>query len=72
LRIPAPNVTSVGFGGPDLRTLFIGSARENLSESDLRDAPLSGSIFCVDLDVPGLPVGEFGAASTPSPHERNP
>jgi sugar lactone lactonase YvrE len=71
VQIPAPNVTSVAFGGPDLRTLFVGSARENLTESGLRDAPLSGSIFCVDLDVAGLPVGEFGAASTPSLDERN-
>ncbi|MFG6445229.1 SMP-30/gluconolactonase/LRE family protein [Microbacterium sp. P07] len=63
LRVPAPNLTSVAVGGPDRRTLFVGSARENLTESDLAAAPLSGSLFTFDLDVAGRPVGVFGEAS---------
>jgi sugar lactone lactonase YvrE len=71
VRIAAPNVTSVAFGGPSLRSLFVGSARENLSEDDLVAAPLSGSIFRFDLDVPGRAVGTFGKASTLGANERN-
>lgn len=63
IPLPAPNITSVALGGPDLRTLFIGSARENLTEENLEAAPLSGSIFCLDVEVAGLPVGTYGAAS---------
>ena len=37
IEIPAPNVTSVAFAGPDLRTLVIGTARENLTEEQLED-----------------------------------
>lgn len=70
VAVPAPNVTSVAFGGSDLRTLFVGSARENMTEADLRSHPSSGSIFALDLDVAGRPVGTFGAASDSSPHER--
>lgn len=63
LAVPAPNLTSVALGGRERRTLFIGSARENLTEDDLREAPLSGSIFTVDVDTAGRAVGVFGEMS---------
>lgn len=61
--IPAPNVTSVAFGGADLSTLFVGTARENLTEQQLAEHPLSGSIFTLDVDTHGLPAHAFGASS---------
>lgn len=65
VALPAPNVTSVAFGGPDLDRLFIGTARENLTEEQLRDAPLSGSILVVADAGRGAPVHTFGSASIP-------
>lgn len=62
MRLPAPNVTSVAFGGPDLRTLFVGTARENLTEGDLAQHPLSGAIFRIDGLARGRSVNTFGAA----------
>ena len=59
VEVPAPNVTGITIGGPDLRTLFVGTARENLSEEDLAAKPGSGDIFALPLDVPGLPVHAF-------------
>ncbi len=59
VAVPAPNVTSVALGGDDLQTLFVGTARENLSEDELRAHPGSGGIFTLDVDVPGRPVGVF-------------
>jgi sugar lactone lactonase YvrE len=59
--VPAPNVTSVAFGGPGFATLFVGTARENLEEAALEAAPLSGSIFAVDVGAVGRPVHVFGA-----------
>jgi sugar lactone lactonase YvrE len=60
LDVPVPNVTSVAFGGEDLSTLFIATARENLTEEQLAESPLSGSIFAVETATRGLPVRAFG------------
>lgn len=59
LTVPAPNVTSVAFGGPDLSSLFVGTARENLTEDDLVRAPLSGAIFRFDGLATGRPVNTY-------------
>lgn len=59
--IPAPNVTSVGFGGPGLSTLFVATARENLTERQLEDAPSSGNLFAIATSTSGRPVHAFGA-----------
>lgn len=60
LTVPAPNVTSVAFGGPKLDALFVGTARENLTEAMLQRYPLSGAIFRFDGLGPGRPVHSFG------------
>ena len=68
LAVPVPNVTSVAFGGPDLSTLFVGTAREGLDEDQLERAPLSGAIFRFDGLATGRPVGVYGArAAAPRP-----
>jgi sugar lactone lactonase YvrE len=59
VEVPAPNVTGITLGGPDLRTLFVGTARENMSEEDLEDKPGSGDIFTLRVEVPGRPVYAF-------------
>lgn len=62
VAIPTPNLTSVAFAGPKLTTLLIGSARENLTEQQLHDAPGSGAIFRIEVDPRehGRPVHTFG------------
>lgn len=60
LSVPASNVTSVAFGGDDRATLFIGTARENLTEEELGQHPLSGGIFRVRPGATGRPVNTFG------------
>ncbi|HET9206680.1 MAG TPA: SMP-30/gluconolactonase/LRE family protein, partial [Burkholderiaceae bacterium] len=54
-------VTNVAFGGPDLRTLFISSARVGLSEAQLQAEPMAGGLFAVQMAAPGLPATPFGA-----------
>ena len=61
LELPAPNVTSVAFGGADLRTLFVASARENLTEEQLLAHPLSGSIFAITTETSGRESRTFSA-----------
>jgi len=54
VELPVPRPTSCAFGGPDLRTLFVTSARVRLSADQLREAPLSGSVFAIAAGVAGL------------------
>jgi sugar lactone lactonase YvrE len=59
VEIPAPNITSVAFGGPDSSTLFVGSARENATEEQLTEHPHSGAVFAVPTRVHGFPANTF-------------
>ncbi len=61
IEIPASRVTSCAFGGADLRTLFVTTARQKLTREELIAQPLAGSLFAVRLDVCGLPEPRFGA-----------
>lgn len=45
VEVAAPNVTSCTFGGDNLNTLYISTAREGLSEKQLDEFPLSGGLF---------------------------
>ena len=61
-RIPLPvsQVTNCAFGGADLRTLYITSARTGLTPEQLAAEPLAGALFAVDVSTPGLPSHLFG------------
>ena len=61
--LAAPRPTSVAFGGPDFRTMFITTARAGMSFPQLDARPLSGSLFAVQVDVAGRPAREFGRLS---------
>jgi len=60
VKMPVSRPTSCAFGGPDLRTLYISSARIGLSDAALDRQPMAGSLFAIEVDIPGLPVPEFG------------
>ena len=53
VRVPTPHVTSCAFGGPDLSTLFITTARRGLAEEQQRREPTAGGIFAVEPGVTG-------------------
>jgi sugar lactone lactonase YvrE len=59
LKVPVPQPTSVGFAGEGLGRMFITSARVGLGDQQLKDAPLSGSIFVADVGTKGLPEPDF-------------
>lgn len=59
VNLPVPRPTSCVFGGPELSTLYVTSARIRLSASQLADAPLSGSVFAIEAGVRGLPEPAF-------------
>jgi sugar lactone lactonase YvrE len=59
IALPVSQVTNVAFGGADLRTLFISSARTGLAAQQLQHEPLAGAVFAIDLPTPGLPAATF-------------
>ncbi len=54
VELPVTQTTCPAFGGPDLRTIFVTSARQKLSASALARQPLAGDVFAFAIDVPGL------------------
>lgn len=54
INLPVPRPTSCVFGGENMQTLFVTSARIRLSAAQLADAPLSGSVFAVNTGISGL------------------
>ena len=59
IELPVPNVTSCTFGGKDLKTLFITTARIGMSNEELGKAPHSGNLFAIETDVQGKPDFKF-------------
>ena len=59
IELPAPRVTSCGFGGPELTTLYITTARVGLTADKLERFPLSGSVFAIEVGVAGRPRNAF-------------
>ncbi len=57
--LPVPRATDCTFGGDDLGTLYITTARETMDAAALRRAPLSGSLFAMRPGVYGLPARRF-------------
>lgn len=58
--LPTSHVTNCAFGGPDLRSLFITTAKSGLTPVQLAAEPLAGGLFAVAVDSPGVPAGLFG------------
>lgn len=56
VALPCANVTKVAFGGEDLRTAFVTTARVGLSDAALAAQPLAGGLFAFDAPAPGLPL----------------
>lgn len=62
VRLPCANVTKLAFGGPDLRTAYVTTARAGLSAAELAAQPLAGGLFSFRVEVPGrvLPAVRVG------------
>ncbi|WP_230417614.1 SMP-30/gluconolactonase/LRE family protein [Paraburkholderia polaris] len=60
VRIPVPRPTSCCLGGPNLDILYVTSARVRFAQDVLKSAPLSGSLFAVQIPgVRGIPETIF-------------
>lgn len=56
LRLPVRCPTMPCLGGPDLRTLYVTTARANRPDDELAREPWAGCVLQCRVDVPGLPV----------------
>jgi sugar lactone lactonase YvrE len=63
VRLPCANVTKIAFGGADLRTAYVTTARAGLSAAELGTQPLAGGLFAFDAPAPGvaLPGARFAS-----------
>ena len=59
LEVPVENVTNCVFGGKDLKTLFITTARQGLSKEYVKKNPYAGSLFAIDLSIKGIEDNNF-------------
>ena len=56
VRLPVRCPTMPCFGGPDLRTLYVTTARQHRPDEELAREPLAGCVLALRVEVPGLPV----------------
>ena len=61
IEVPAHNVTSCAFGGANLETLYITTARLDMTDEELERFPLAGSLFKVNPGVNGVKSNAFKA-----------
>lgn len=54
IELPVSQPTSCAFGGRDLRTLYVTTARQKLSAEALAAEPLAGALLALDVGVAGL------------------
>ena len=60
VRLPVRCATMPCFGGADLKTLYVTTARENRPAHELAGQPWAGCVLALDVLVPGLPANLFG------------
>ena len=65
--VPAMCPTMCAFGGADLRTLYVTSARQQRDADELARLPQSGGIFAMRVDVAGLARAEVRRLTLESP-----
>lgn len=59
LRLPVQRPTTCMFGGPDLETLYVTSARMGLTDAQLAEQPQAGGVFALRPGARGLPEPRY-------------
>jgi len=67
IAVPTAQPSCVAFGGAALDTLYITSARVDLSEQALRDDPHAGGVFRVRPGMRGMAEPRFGGSAAVPP-----
>lgn len=59
IEAPVTTCTMPAFGGDDMQTLYLTSARHNRSEAELAREPQMGCVFSMRVNVAGMPVNFY-------------
>ena len=59
IDLPVSRPTACAFGGDDLATLYVTSAKIMLTRTELAAEPLAGALLALDVGARGLPEAEF-------------
>ena len=59
VELPVTNPTCPAFGGDDLATLYVTTARHRLTREQQRAEPAAGCVLALEPGVRGLPAGAF-------------
>jgi len=59
IDLPLPRPTMPCFGGPDLQTIFITTARHGLDDTRLAQFPQAGRLLMLRVSAAGVPVQRF-------------
>jgi sugar lactone lactonase YvrE len=62
IGVPVTRTTSCCLGGPDLRDLFVTTARRSVREAPDDVEELAGAVFRYRVDVPGVPAARWRAS----------
>jgi sugar lactone lactonase YvrE len=69
IELPAERPTSCAFGGPNLDILYVTTASQWMTESELAAQPMAGALLAIDAGVRGLPEPRLAAKT--APHARS-
>ena len=61
IAVPVQRTTSCCLGGPDLRDLYVTTARRSIRDAPAQVEDLAGAVFRYRVDVPGLPAQRWTA-----------
>jgi len=59
IELPAKQITSCAFGGPELATLYITTASQRMTAEQRTAEPLAGALFAFEPGVRGLPEPRY-------------
>jgi len=59
IEVPVQCPTAVTFGGSDMMTLFVTTARQRIAEEALAKQPLAGAVLALDVGIAGIAEPRF-------------
>ncbi len=59
IDLPVTRIAHLAFGGPDLKTVYVTTARFRMKPEELEAEPWAGGLLAMDSDVAGLPEGQY-------------
>ncbi|HLX28276.1 MAG TPA: SMP-30/gluconolactonase/LRE family protein [Casimicrobiaceae bacterium] len=66
IELPTHRPTCCAFGGPNLDTLYITTASQQMAPDEMANQPLAGALLAIDVGVRGLVEPRFVATADPT------